>query len=217
MDILEATGSRHSTRAFRDDPVPRELLEQILDAASRAPSAMNLQPWEVHMVLGEELKRLSRRLMRAFKERQITCGPGTGQPLPEQIKVRTRGVRDGMAPLVEQMGADFGTYINEGSLNFYGAPAAALMFLDELHPPERALDVGIFLAYLLLAAKSHGIGTCPIGLITAYADEIKDHLNVPESKRLLIAVAMGLPDPGAPVNTFESARIAVTDFVRWVE
>ncbi len=216
MDILDAMGSRHSTRAFTDAPIPRELLQQVLDTASRAPSAMNLQPWEVHMVLGAELKRLSRRLMRAFKERQIGCGPGTGQPLPEQIKVRTREVRDGMAPLIEQAGSDFGTFINEGSLNFYGASAAALVFLDELHPQECALDIGVFLAYLLLAAKAQGIGTCPIGLITAYADEIKDHLNVPESKRLLISVAMGIPDPTAPVNAFESSRISVTDFVRWI-
>ncbi len=217
MDILEALSSRHSTRAFTDAPVPRELLEQLLETASRAPSAMNLQPWEVHMVLGGELKRLSRRLMRSYQERRITCGPGTGQPLPEQIKVRTREVRDGMAPLIEQMGSDFGTFINEGSLNFYGAPAAALVFLDELHPLERALDVGIFLAYLLIAAKAHGLGTCPIGLITAYADEIKEHLNVPESKRLLISVAIGIPDATAAVNSFESSRIAVTDFVRWID
>jgi nitroreductase len=217
MNIVDAICSRHSTRAFKDEPVTREVLEQILAVAANAPSAMNLQPWEVHMVLGPELKRLCRKLMRSYQERRLTCGPGTSQPLPEFIKERTRAVRDGISPLVEKMGTDFPTYINEGSLNFYGAPAAALIFLDELQPPDRILDIGVFLAYLLLAAKNQGLGTCPIGLVTSYSDEIREYLNVPDAKRLVISVAIGVPEMQSPVNDFESARIGVPDFVRWVD
>ncbi len=216
MDILKAIESRHSTRAFKEVPVPREVLEQVLEAAAVAPSAMNLQPWEVHMVVGAELKRLCRRLMRAYQERRVTCGAGTGNVLPEVFRKRARDVKEGISPLAEKMGTDFGTYINEGSLNFYGAPAAALVFLDEIHPSERCLDIGIFLAYLLMAANHHGLGTCPIGLVNSYADDMKEHLNVPDSKRLVISVAMGTPDVAAPVNDFKSSRIALRDFVRWI-
>ena len=52
MDVLDTIRDRRSTRAFRDEPVSRELLERILIDASRAPSAINMQPWEVTHDLG---------------------------------------------------------------------------------------------------------------------------------------------------------------------
>ena len=201
MDVLETIRSRRSVRAFTDEPVDRLLLEAVLRDASRAPSAINMQPWEVHIVLGEERKRLSKRLLRAYRERQITCGPGAAKELiPERFLQRSRESVDQMTPLVETMGSDFKTYINEGSLDFYGAPAVVLLFLDELLLPERLVDVGSFMGYLILAAAGHGLGSCPIGLVSAYQDEVKDQLNIPESKTLVISVALGKPDPKARIN-----------------
>lgn len=217
MDLTTLLGNRRSVRAFTDAPIPRQLLEQIISDASRAPSAINMQPWEVHVVIGEERKRLSRRLLRSFKERGLTCGPGTTNVLPDKFMDRARECAELMTPLVARMGTDFKTYINEGSLNFYQAPAVALLFIDKCFPPERLTDMGTFLAYLLLAASARDVAACPIGLVTAYADEIKDHLNVPDSKTLVISVALGFAEPGAAVNDFRSPRVEMKDFVRWID
>ncbi len=217
MDLLEIIRTRGSTRAFRDEPVPRELLEQVLCDASRAPSSLNIQPWEVHIVLGEERKRLSRQLMRSYRERGVTCGPGTVRPLPDRFIMRARECAERMTPLVEQMGEDFKTYINEGSLNFYGAPATALIFMDECFPPERMTDLGCFIAFLLLAAAGHGLASCPIGLVKAYEEVVKEHLNVSESKSLVLSVALGFADHAAAVNTFRSPRAELREFVRWID
>ncbi len=217
MDILDTMRDRRSTRAFSDEPVPRELLEAILTDASRAPSAINMQPWEVHMVLGEERRRLSRRLMRAFGERGLTCGPGSSRPLPERFMQRSRECGEGMAPLLERMGTDLPAFVNEGSLNFYGAPAVALIFLDEAFPHERMADIGAFMACVLLAAAGHGVASCPIGLVKSYEDDIKDHLNIPESKILVVSIALGKPEAQAPINEFRSSRAALDEFVRWVD
>ncbi|MDQ7785233.1 MAG: nitroreductase [Desulfomonilaceae bacterium] len=217
MDLLEAIRTRSSVRAFRDEPVPRRLLEQVLLDATRAPSAINMQPWDVHMVLGDERKRLSRRLLRSFKERAVTCGPGASRPIPDRFMARARYCADAMTPLVERMGSDFKTYINEGSLNFYGAPAVALIFLDECFPAERMVDVGSLVAYLVLSAEGHGVNSCPIGLVQQYEDEIKDQLNVPESKKLIISVALGFAEPDSPVNEFRSPRADLNEVTRWVD
>ena len=217
MNILETMRTRHSVRAFLDEPIPRELLEQVLTDASRAPSAINMQPWEIHMVLDEERKRLSRRLIRSFRERSITCGPGAVRPLPERFIARARQCADAMTPLIERAGQDFKTCVNEGSLNFYGAPAVALVLMDVAFPPERMADIGILVGYLVLAAAGHGLASCPVGLVRAYEDEIKDHLNIPESKQLIISVALGKPDPAAPINEFRSTRAEMKEFVRWIE
>jgi nitroreductase len=217
MDILETIRARKSCRAFRDEPLSREILEKILRDAARAPSAINMQPWEVHMVAGEERKRLSRRLLKALRERQLTCGPGSSKPIPERFMERARQCADAMTPLVGRMGTDFRTYVNEGSLDFYGAPATALIFLDESFPPERGVDVGALVGYLVLAAAGHGLDSCPIGLVTAYEDEIRDHLNIPETKRLVISVALGIADETAAINEFRSPRIELGEFVRWID
>ncbi len=217
MDILETIRARRSTRAFKNEPVTRELLGRILSDASKAPSAINMQPWEVHMVLGEERQRLSKRLMRAFRERGLSCGPGASRPLQEKFVERARECVGAMTPLIEQMGSDFTTYINQGSLDFYGAPAVALLFIDEAFPPERLTDIGSFMAYLVLAAAGHGLASCPIGLVKSYEDEVRDHLNIPESKMLVVSVALGKPDPAAAVNEFRSPRVDLTQFVRWID
>lgn len=217
MDIIDTIRDRRSTRAFSDEPVPRKLLDAILTDASRAPSAINMQPWEVHMVLGEERRRLSRRLMRAFRERGLTCGPGSSQPLPDRFMQRARECGQGMTPLLERMGTDLSGYVNEGSLNFYGAPAVALIFLDEVCPQERMTDIGAFMAYVLLAAAGRGVASCPIGLVKSYEDDIKDHLNIPESKVLVISIALGKPEAQAPINEFRSSRAALDEFVRWID
>jgi len=217
MDIIDTIRGRRSARAFSHEPVSRDILENILADASRAPSAMNMQPWEVHMVVGEEARRLSRRLIRSFRERGLTCGPGSSRALPDRFMQRARECGAGMAPFLERMGTDLRGYINEGSLNFYGAPAVALIFLDESCPSERKADAGAFMAYLLLAAAGHGLASCPIGLVNSYEDEVKEHLNIPESKNLVISVALGRPEPGAPINEFRSPRAELSDFVRWIE
>jgi len=217
MDVLEIIRQRRSVRAFLDEPVPRNVLEAVLADASQAPSAINMQPWEVHLVLGEERKRLSRRLLRSYRERAVTCAPAAVRPIPERFIERGRVCASVMTPLVERMGFDFKTYINEGSLDFYHAPVVALLFLDESFPSERMTDIGCFAAYLVLSAAGHGLASCPIGLVTAYEDDIKDHLNVPESKSLVLAVALGRPDPDAPVNLFRSPRAELKEFVRWID
>ncbi|MEW6423761.1 MAG: nitroreductase family protein [Bacillota bacterium] len=47
MNVIEALNSRHSVRAFKPDPVTKETLLKIIQAANQAPSWGNSQPWEV--------------------------------------------------------------------------------------------------------------------------------------------------------------------------
>jgi len=217
MDILETIRTRHSIRAFRDEAIPRSLLLEVLTDASRAPSAINMQPWEVHMVLNDERKRLSRKLIRSYRERGLGCAPGTAKTLPARFLERGRKCAEEMTPLVEQMGGNFSDFINEGSLDFYGAPVAALIFLDDAFPPDRMTDIGSFVAYLVMTAAAYGLSSCPIGLVKSYEDEVKDALNIPEGKRLIISVALGYPQPDAPINEFKSPRAELREFVRWID
>ena len=63
MHFIDALHARKSVRAFRSDPVPRELVEELLALEARAPSGTNVQPWKVHVVAGEIRAELEREVL----------------------------------------------------------------------------------------------------------------------------------------------------------
>ncbi|MBW2031255.1 MAG: nitroreductase [Deltaproteobacteria bacterium] len=214
MDIMKAIETRRSTRAFLDKPLGKDTLEKLLSLATRAPSAINLQPWEIYVVSGEDRKRLSRILVKRMRERNISCGPGASRPLPDYFVERQRGLLECIVPNLPE-DHDFQDFINEGSCDFYGAPTGIIVTIDEVFSSARLTDIGVFVGYLLLAAHSLGLGTCPIGLITAFDDEIKEFLNIPEEKKVVIGIAVGHADPDGPVNRSLSTRAPLSELVRW--
>jgi nitroreductase len=217
MDILDAISERKSIRSFSAEPVPKNKIEEILRYAIRAPSAINLQPWEFTVVLGKEKKRLSRRLLKAYSERQISCSPGNVKPLSKTFTARGTESFKGMKPYLDEMRCDLNRFVNEGSCNFYGASVAIIICLDNAFSKARLVDIGAVLVYLVLAAHACGLWTCPIGLIAAYEDDVKDELNIPEEKSVIIGLALGHPDWESPINRFTSPRDRLDAFVRWVE
>ncbi len=217
MDLIKTIQERKSIRAFKPDLIPKDKIEALMSLALHAPSAINLQPWEFVVVVGEERERLSRRLMKAYREKKISCGPDAVKPLPKSFGKRGAKTLEAMNPFFKEMGVESDQFINEGSCNFYGAPVAIIICLDDSFSKARFVDIGILLGYFLLVAHQFGLATCPIGLITAYEDEIKDALNIPENKRVVIGIALGYPDDESPINRFKSHRESLDKFVRWIE
>ena len=216
MDLLKGIEERRSTRAFLERPVEREKIETLINYATQAPSAINLQPCELIVLSGEEKKRLSRVLVKRMKERNISCGPGAKSPLPEYFVERQRGLLDTILPNLPEQ-TPFQDFINEGSCNFYGAPTAIIITLDQVFSNARFTDIGVLVGYLVLAAHALGLGTCPIGLITAFDDDIKEALSIRDEKQVVIGVALGYGDPDSPINRSRSERVPLGDVVKWRE
>ena len=217
MDLIKAIMERKSIRAFKPDPVSREKVKEVLDIAINAPSAINLQPWEFTVVMGEEKARLSRKLVKLYREKQISCSPGNVKPLADSFTRRGVASFELMNPILEQFGTDFNRFINEGSCNFYGAPTAIILCLDNAFSKARLVDIGIVLGFITLTAYSLGLGTCPIGLINAYEDDMKELLNIPDNKDVVIGVALGYPDWDSPLNNFKTPRDSLDNFVKWID
>jgi len=215
MDLFKTIEERRSTRAFLDQPVEKKTLEKLISLATRAPSAINLQPWEITVVSGEERKRLSRLLVKRMRERNISCGPGAKRPLPEHFIHRQKGLLDCMLPNLPE-NRDFQDFINEGSCNFYGAPVAIIITIDDVFSSARLTDIGVFVGYLVLVAHGLGLGSCPIGLITAFDDDIKELLKLPDEKQVVIGIAVGYKDPAASINRAISDREPLSEVVRWL-
>jgi len=216
MDLLKAIEERRSTRAFLERPVDREKMETLIRLATQAPSAINLQPYELTVVSGKEKQRLSRLLVKRMKERSISCGPGAKSPLPAYFVARERGLLNSILPNLPGQ-TPFQAFINEGSCNFYHAPTAIIITIDKVFSSARLTDIGVLVGYLVLGAHALGLGTCPIGLITAFDDDIRESLTIPDSKEVVIGVAVGYPDPGSPINRSRSERVPLDDLVKWRE
>jgi nitroreductase len=216
MEMVEAIEGRKSIRKFKPDPVPRKIIEDVLQLAARAPSAINLQPWEFTVVSEREKERLCRRLLKAYGEKRVSCSPGTARHLPQEIEQRRKKLFQEMKPYVDQLEIPFEDFVNEGSFNFYGAPTAIIICMDRAFPQTRLVCIGAALGYLVLAAHAFSLGTCPIGIITAFKDEIKDQLNIPEGKDVILGVALGYPDWDNPISRFKSSRENSTDITRWL-
>jgi nitroreductase len=163
-------------------------------------------------VTGEEKERLGRRLIKAYREKQIACSPGNVKPLPKTYGKRGAKTLEMMKPFFEEMRVDIDQYINEGSCNFYGAPVAILICLDDSFPKARMVDIGLALGYLVLTAHEFGLVTCPIGLIVAYEDEITTY----QYQIKCIGVALVIRIGTAP-STDLNFRFELSKFIRWIE
>ena len=216
MDLQHAIQERRSTRAFLNQPIKQETLKTLIRLATQAPSAINLQPYELTVVSGEEKQRLSRLLIKRMKERNISCAPGAKSPLPEYYVERERGLLRAIRPHLPEQTV-FQDFINEGSCDFYGAPTAVIITIDTVFSSARLTDIGVLVGYLVLSAHALGLGSCPIGLITAFDDDIKELLSIRDEKKVVIGVALGYPDPDSSINRSRSERVPLEDIVRWRE
>ncbi|MCA1795070.1 MAG: nitroreductase [Desulfobacteraceae bacterium] len=208
---------RKSARNYLEKPVLRADIEDVIRCAGMAPSAINLQPWEYVVTYGEEKDRLIRRLKKVHAVKNVTCGPGTSEPLPEKFSNRSRKALKVMNPQIEKLNIPFDQFIEEGSCSFYGAPVVIIVVMDKIFPKLRYLDVGLSVSYLLLAAEQKGLSTCPIGLITEYGGDIKDVLNISAEKEVLLAISLGYADENAPENNCKPDREPVSEILTWYE
>jgi nitroreductase len=75
MELLEAIKPRKSVRAYKPDPVPKEVLRELLDVATRAPSSANTQPWEFFVLTGETLGELNRAMIERLHSGKMKPEP----------------------------------------------------------------------------------------------------------------------------------------------
>ena len=66
ISILDAISSRRSVRSFTKKKVSIKIIKIILEAASKAPSGTNTQPWNVHVLTGEKLKYFTSEAKKEF-------------------------------------------------------------------------------------------------------------------------------------------------------
>jgi len=216
MNVLSAIEGRMSVRSFRNEPVGREMIAAVLDAARQAPSASNQQPWQFVVVTGEPRERLGALLLSAHKQSKKHYDPSRGKSIPSRYMERTKKLLKGIRPYLEKMEKQTVPFIEEGSCQFYGAPVLIVVTMDKAHEPSKLVDIGCAVENLILAAHEKGLGTCIIALILMFEDLIREQLALADDERVVLAVALGYPDTDVPVNGFRAPKEPLDSLTTWV-
>ncbi len=219
MKLFDALAGRKSTRAYLDQPVSREQIVRILDAAGNAPSGANAQPWQVAVVGGDKKRQLCQALEKAFAERGVGemeyhYYPQQWPPAPKKRRFSC-GIQ-----LYEALGiARHDQVAREAqwvaNYRAFDAPVVLFFFMDARMEKGSFLDCGMFLQSLMLAAHAEGLATCAQAALGQFPEVIKGQLGYDESTVLLCGMALGYEDPAAPVNAYRTPREEVESFTRF--
>jgi nitroreductase len=220
MELLEGLRTRKSIRAFKPDPVPQELVAQLLDTARWSPSWGNTQPWELVVAGGDAVTRLTADLAAAFQQ-ETPAHPDVPMPqsFPDDCKERYMACAAGLFGTMGIAREDKPRRVAHlvTMTRAFDAPAIIYVtFRQELMVPYTMLDLGLIIHGICLAAHALGLGTCIEAQLALYPDLVRRHLNLPATKKIVVGLALGYPDPQAPVNAFRTDREPLDKFVTWV-
>ena len=169
VDAVDAAlKSRRAIRAFLPTPVPRDTLEAILEAASRAPSGTNIQPWRVYVATGATRDALAAALTAAYED------PARDEKYVAEYDYYPR---EWVSPYIDRrrkVGWDLYGLLNIGrdekarmhaqharNFRFFDAPVALFFTLDRVMTHGAWLDCGMFLQGVMTAARARGLHRHP--------------------------------------------------------
>ncbi len=221
MEYETLVAERRSIRGYKPDPVPKHVIDEIIEIAKRAPSSMNTQPWHFHVITGAPLELIrqgntERMLAGAGVDREIKMGHGYEGPHRErQVEIAIQ--------LFEAMGIERTDkerrldWVMRGFRQF-DAPVSIVVTLDRAleHDTIGHFDLGAATYGLVLAAWSKGLGSVINGQGIMQSSVVREHANIPEDEVIMTCVAMGYPDESFVANDVQSRRVPNEQVVTYV-
>jgi nitroreductase len=220
MDTIECIKTRMSIRKFKPEPVPKEVLMEVINTAKWSPSYKNTQPWEAVIVSGDKKEAISEMLIGLLENGTEPCPDlpaPQSWPAPEAARIDHLFKKRSEATGTDMNDPKILTKGKKANFSFYGAPHAIYLFQDASLTQWSLFDLGLFAQSLMLAAHANGLGTVPQAFVTDYAQDVKKLLSIPETNRLVLGISIGYPDMEAPVNTFRTDRVETDQIVKWIE
>jgi nitroreductase len=220
MDAIECIKTRMSIRKFKPEPVPKEVLLEVINVAKWSPSYKNTQPWEVVIISGDKKDALSNILIGLLENGIKPCpdlpAPETW-PAAEAARIDHLFKKRAEATGIDLNNPETVVKGKKANFSFYGAPHAIYLFQDASLTLWSLFDMGLFSQSIMLAAHANGLGTVPQAFVTDYAQDVKKFLSIPETKRLVLGISIGYPDTEAPINAFRTDRAETDKVVKWIE
>jgi nitroreductase len=226
--VDHAITSRMSARAFTQQPVSREMITEILQVASRAPSGTNTQPWKVYVVTGAKRDELVAKVCAAHdasaanpeeaKKYQAQYDYYPTQWVSPYIDRR----RENGWSLYGLLGIGKGDKDkmhaqHQRNFKLFDAPVGLMFTIDPIMGRGSLVDYGMFLQNIMIAARARGLHTCPQAAWNDYHSIILPLVGAGDNERMVCGMALGWADEQDKVNTFHTPRVPVSEFTHWVD
>ncbi|MDP1657489.1 MAG: nitroreductase [Hylemonella sp.] len=228
LSVTDAINSRMSIRAFTPQAVARELITEVLQQASRAPSGTNTQPWKVYVLQGQSRDTLVDKVCAAHDA--LRANPALASEYREEYDYYPE---QWVSPYIDRRRENgWGLYgllgIGKGdkdkmhaqhqrNYKFFDAPVGLMFTIDRVMGRGSLVDYGMFLENLMLAARARGLHTCPQAAWNGFAKIILPHIGAGPDEMLVCGMALGYADDTDIVNTFHTPRVPVAAFTHWLD
>jgi nitroreductase len=225
--VDQAITSRMSARAFLPQAVDQQVLMHLLEVASRAPSGTNTQPWKVYVMQGSARDTLVDKVCTVHDA--IRENPELGAQYKEEYAYypekwvspyidRRRENGWGLYGLLGIGRGDKDKMHAQHQLNyrFFDAPVGLMFTIDRVLNRGSLIDYGMFLQNIMVAARGHGLHTCPQAAWNNFHKIILPHIGAGADEMLVCGMSLGYADESALVNTFHTPRVSAEDFTTWV-
>lgn len=227
MNVIEALHHRNSIRQFENREVPQDVLDRVIDHALQSPSGGNVQPYRIAVATGQVREAIRDELCgkydRASQVRRMPLPLKlwhgiTGNVMPDgdynpDVKypqeLRDRKFECGMG-LYDTLGIERKDYRardlqTRRNFEFFDAPAVIFVYIHKELGVYSALDAGIFLQSLMLAAVEEGLGTCPQAALAVWGSPIRKRFNIDTDYKLICGLSIGYPDEHV-VNSYRPQK-----------
>ncbi len=220
--VDEAIRSRRSVRAFRPDPVPQDVIRDLLEVSLRAPSGTNTQPWRVHVLTGATKQRLSEEILKAYWD------PEANAQHTEEYDYYPQEWRDPYLSRRRKVGYDLYELLGIGkgdkermraqharNYQFFDAPVGLIFTIERVMRQGSWLDYGMFLQNIMVAARGRGLDTCPQAAFTQYHRIIEEVLELPDEEMVVCGMSLGYEDREKVENQLVTEREPVEQCVQF--
>jgi len=225
--VDHAITSRMSARAFTQQEVSRELITDILQVASRAPSGTNTQPWKVYVLQGATRDALVDKVCAAHEA--IRANPEVAKQYTEQydyypaqwVSPYIDRRRENGWSLYGLLGIGKGDKDRmheqqQRNFKFFDAPVGLMFTIDPIMGRGSLFDYGMFVQNIMLAARARGLHTCPQAAWNGFHSIILPHIGAGEGEMMVCGMSLGYADESDKVNTLVTPRVPVHEFTHWV-
>jgi len=195
-ETLQTIYERRAIRKYKNRPVEHEIIEQIIDAGRMAPSAINQQEWKFYILTNKDtIKTFSKEIAKTSAKEFL---------------------KSGVKEVVKTAGNLLHSFHNIDLFKwadpiFHGAPV--VIFITAPKDNEWAgLDIGMCAENMMLAAKTLGLDSCPVGLAKFVEHtDIFYKLRIPATEKVQLAVILGYGDETPEVHKREKDNAIFID------
>jgi len=217
ISVSEALVRRQSVREYTQQSVPADLLLEILEIASKAPSGGNVQPWQVHALSGEVKNTLFEKTIQQAMNNPAGVDPDIPiypAGLADPWRSRRTDCGEVMYAALDIKRDDKIARMQQGAknLSFFDAPVGLIFTLDRRFCEAQMIDLGLYIQSVMLVADEKGLATCPQAVWSMWAGVVRDVLGLDYSEMVMVGMAMGYANPDAAVNQLNQPRVAVEEF-----